>query len=111
MNLLGPGTGFVWARYAVMGVDKNIDFGALHGLRTEVTGLRSWLGLTSVSENQVWPTKETPHVATFTATSADDIDLGGEPTTRFVPVWLVTREEDSKTITDAVWCETRTKEP
>lgn len=46
-NMFGPGSGTLWARAAIMGVSEEADFENPHGLQTDVSGLRSWLGISS----------------------------------------------------------------
>ena len=46
-NVGGPGSGTLWARAAIMGVDEDKEFDRPHGLQTEISGLREWLSVTS----------------------------------------------------------------
>lgn len=49
-NVAGPGSGTLWARAAIMGVEADKEFDRPHGLQTEISGLREWLGVSSWDE-------------------------------------------------------------
>ena len=106
-NWFGPGSGRVSARYAILGVRENLDFRFVHGLRTEISGLQSWLGVSSISESHAWPTKTGPHALTVTAKAPDEIKLGGTARLRLLPGWTQTRAEGAITIGNVVHCESR----
>lgn len=53
-NALGPGSGNLWAHAAVLGVGELKEFDRPHGLQTEISGLREWLGITSWAEEDRW---------------------------------------------------------
>lgn len=43
-NMAGPGSGRVWARYAVLDAHPEIDYGTVHAMRSQISGVRGWLG-------------------------------------------------------------------
>lgn len=45
----GPGSGSLWFRYAVKGADQGLDYRLSTGLRSDVSGLREWVGGSSWS--------------------------------------------------------------
>lgn len=47
-NVFGPGSGTIAVDYAVLGVADNCDFSRATGAESEVSGLREWLGISSV---------------------------------------------------------------
>ncbi len=49
-NMLGPGSGTLWAEAAVLGPHELTEFDTPHGLATEISGLREWVGVTSWEE-------------------------------------------------------------
>lgn len=51
-NVWGPGTGRLWARAAIMGVEEIVAFDEPHGLQSEISGLREWLGISSWARTQ-----------------------------------------------------------
>jgi hypothetical protein len=111
MNVFGPGTGYIWARYAVMGVHEDIDFLRPHGVRSEITALRAWMGVSSVIETHDFPTDGRQNSATIVSQNADPILTAQETGLRFVPTWRVERNEDNRTVFDQLIVETRTSDP
>ena len=109
-NLLGPGSGKLWAELAVLGVRENLPFENPHGLQTRISGLREWLGVNSwrpdVSESGGTRT------ATLTSLSsrAIEIKLGSGTTVALRPGWRLTpdRTKDRYIAHDLLTCETRT---
>jgi hypothetical protein len=102
---LVTGTGRVWARYAVMGVSDEIDFRLVNGLRTQVSGLREWLGVRSVSEERM-DSGELIVTAKYPGPLkvSESLDLH--------PTWRTERGEEHESITvkDVVICESRATE-
>lgn len=72
-NLFGPGSGVIHADYAVLGVGSDIDFGLPTGMRTEISGLREWLGVSSIKEQNFF--KQTPNKMIIEVESADSIEI------------------------------------
>ncbi|MFC5730447.1 HEPN domain-containing protein [Nocardioides vastitatis] len=70
----GPGSGTVWSRAAILGVDADVDFDRPHGLQTEISGLRDWLKVTSWSEETDW--EENGLVARIHSLRAPMIEIG-----------------------------------
>ncbi|MDQ0278780.1 hypothetical protein QO003_003083 [Arthrobacter silviterrae] len=100
------GTGRVWARYAVLGVDGDIDYSVVNGVRSEVTGLREWLGVESFKEDYDFESR----VLTIKAVSSEPIEVSS--LLKFRPSWDVTRDgHESTTIKNLVFCESRSSDP
>ena len=97
------GTGRMWGRYAVMDVRDDIDFLQVNGVRSEVSGLREWLGVSSVSEEFDSPSR----TITLVGKPGDEIVV--TPDLTFVPTWSTDRPtgEDSVLLRDYVECQTR----
>lgn len=108
-NMLGPGAGTLWARAAIMGVDDNIDFDHPHGLRTEISGLREWLGVTS------WDVTPERPALTLTSQYPPTIEVGAHKgiVLSFQPSWQMVPEEerDRFILRDLLRVATRSKEP
>ncbi len=99
----GGGSGQIAANYAVLDVRKDVDYRRIDALRGQISGLRSWLGVSSIERHHEWGPKNS---ATITARSADPIKVGGEPALTFIPTWNLNPEEDSLSVTNEVVCET-----
>lgn len=101
------GTGRVWAHFAVMDVHDDTDFLQVDGIRSEVSGLREWLRVSSVSE-EIDPPSRT---ITLVGKPGDEIVV--TPELRFVPTWSTARPagEDSVLLRDFVECQTRSSTP
>lgn len=112
-NLLGPGSGTLWGRAAILGVREDVDFERPHGLQTEITGLREWLGVTSWQ--QAYEGTEAGLVATITSLDVPPIQVGdvGSVALTFRPGWQVLPEErrDRRIVLDLLRCETRSERP
>jgi hypothetical protein len=108
MTLFGHGSGRVWASYAVLGVSENLDFRDVNGVQSEISGLRDWLGVTSLEEDLV-PGR--PHSFTLTAKSAPEIEIPGEPDLRIVPTWNIERTALGIGVRDRVICQTKSTHP
>ncbi len=104
---LDSGSGRVWAKYAIIGVDDDIDFLVVHGIRSEVSGLRQWLGVSSLSEDF----DRKAGVFTLKAKAAEPVRIGAELTLN--PSWKTERAQDDESITvrDIVYCESRMEKP
>ncbi|MBT1683195.1 HEPN domain-containing protein [Curtobacterium flaccumfaciens] len=104
---LASGTGRMWARFAVMDVRDDIDFQHIDGIRSEVSGLREWLRVSSVSEELDPPSK----TITVVGKPADEIIVA--PNLTFVPTWSTERPdgEDSIVLRDYVACQTMSATP
>lgn len=112
-SLIGPGTGKLWARAAIMGADDNAEFDRPHGLQTEVSGLRAWLGVTSWDETRTVSKEE--NAVSLTSQNTPTIEVGEYKgvTLMFQPSWRVVREErhDRRALLDLLRCVTRSAEP
>lgn len=112
-NALGPGSGTLWARAAIMGASEDLEFERPHGLQIEISGLREWLGVTSWKENYDW--SEGPTVASLTSEDVPAIEVGEYRgiALAFRPSWRVVPEEarDRRVVLDLVRCVTRSGEP
>jgi hypothetical protein len=96
------GTGKVWARYAIIGVSDGLNFSELHGLRTEISGLREWIGLRSISQEIDPDTR----IFTVTASSGEPINVNDSLTLQ--PTWRTTNGDGGEyvTVKDLVYCQT-----
>jgi len=106
----GPGSGTVWASYAVLGADGDADFSTVHGVRSSIPGLRAWVGSESVTESTHAEFAEHKRFA-VTASREPNIEIGGSPKLTLVPGWNITRTEDGRTIKDRLYAETRSEAP
>jgi hypothetical protein len=111
--MLGPGSGTLWSRAAILGVRENVDFEHPNGLQTEISGLREWLGVTSWKED--YDRSPGTLVATITSTDPASIEIAISPPLKltFRPGWRVVPDErrDRRMILDLLSCETRSEEP
>lgn len=112
-SLIGPGTGKLWARAAIMGAGDNVEFDRPHGLQTEISGLRAWLGVTSWGETRTMGNGE--NAVSLTSQNTPTIEVGEYKgvTLMFQPSWRVVREEgrDRRALLDLLRCVTRSGEP
>lgn len=112
-NLLGPGSGTLWARAAIFDVQRDCEFDQPHGLRTEISGLREWLGVTSWRREEDW--SERPLRLSLTTAPAPAIELGTYQgfDVRLVPSWGLRPDEsrDERVLLDLLRCETRSDSP
>jgi len=101
---LASGTGRVWARFAVMGVRDDIDYQQIDGIRSEVSGLREWLGVSSLSEDF----DSSSRTVTVVGKPADDIIV--TPDLTLVPTWSTEHPDgrDSIVLRDYVACQSLT---
>jgi len=106
-TIFGPGSGTVWARYALLDVKQDVDFLTANGLRSEVTGLRSWLGIRSVGGETEYQSVAPYQILRTTAQSASPVEVLDGARLNLIPYWTEAKTEDSVTITDRVLCETR----
>lgn len=109
-NLLGPGSGTVWAQYAVLGVREDLDFTAIDGMRTEISGLRAWLGVTS------WRTgfdHRAEHQFEAQSLRVAPLEIGRyrSNSLRFLPDWQVPNDEQDRIVLrDLLFSESRSAE-
>lgn len=106
--MFGPGNGHVWAKAAVIGVDSDIDFDAPHGVQTEISGLREWLGISSWGESHSWG--ENGAEVTIKSVRREAIELGEAAglALDLRPGYLARHEDarDRIVLTDYVRCAT-----
>lgn len=102
------GVGSMWAKYAVMDVRRDVDFAKVDGLASEVSGLRDWLGVSSVHEQDPGPAVR---AITVVGQRADEIVVTPELT--LVPTFSIDRPAGTGTTVfrDYVLCRTRAEEP
>ena len=105
-SVFGPGTGFIRARYAIFNVEHNTDFRYVNGLKTEVTGLRDWLEISSVQRDFETRSAEHPIRLIVTASSDDSLSVASDPPFRFIPSWSVSTDEDRVVVGDLLRVET-----
>lgn len=112
-NALGPGSGTLWARAAIMGVHADIEFDRPHGLSTEISGLREWLGVTSWDEDYGDVNGLT--IASLKSLPSSKTDLGeyAGATLHLSSAWQVIPEQggDRRVLLDLMRCTTRSAEP
>lgn len=112
-NMLGPGSGTLWARAAIIGVRDDLDFDNPQGLQTDVSGLRAWLGVSSWHEvrdyehRAIETTVRSLEVPTIEVGEHHGIQLA----LRFG--WRIRHENDGdrRILTDYARCVTRSPEP
>jgi hypothetical protein len=83
-------------------VREDLDFSELHGLRTEVSGLRGWLGLRSISQDIDPETR----IFTVTASNGDPIEVNESLVLQ--PTWRTSNGDSGEyvTVKDLVYCQT-----
>ncbi|MWB99032.1 HEPN domain-containing protein [Agromyces seonyuensis] len=111
-NALGPGSGTLWAKAAIMGVHADLEFDRPQGLQSEVSGLREWLGVTSWDEDY---DRRAPTSVVLRSVVVMPIEVGtfsGMELTLW-PTWQVVPEEgrDRRVLLDLVRCITRSADP
>lgn len=113
-NLLGPGSGVLWARAAVLNVDRDVDFVRPNGLKCEISGLREWLGVSSWNATHEWSDEE-GSVVTAQSTTQPVITIGDFEglLLEFVPAWHLDHQEARNRIVlhDIVRSSTSSKSP
>ncbi len=109
-NMLGPGSGTLWARAAILGVHEDGDFDHPHIIRSSISGLREWLGLKSWCTS--WGTDEDPRLL-FWPDPPEAIEVGEREgiALTFDPAWQVNPEDDEIHLRELLWCSTRSDEP
>lgn len=109
-SLGGPGSGTLWARVAVMGVERDTEFDRPHGLQTEISGLREWLGVTSWKEERLGPEVILRSLEPTTLKAEGE---HGGLTLDFRPGWAVSPEpgQDRRVLLDRLRCTSRSAEP
>lgn len=107
-HALGPGTGRLWAKAAILDVNRDIEFDKPHGLRTEISGLREWLGVTSWEQTVTWQGEAT---AALSSKRASSIEVGSYRglTISLVPTWQIQPDPalDRRIVLDLLYCTTR----
>lgn len=111
-NAFGPGSGTLRARAAILDVERDIEFERPHGIQTEISGLRQWLGVTSWVE--ALDKHSPPGIAIRSVNRpATEIGLFDGVTLRLSPYWqyVPDRGSDRRVLLDAVHCVTQSSEP
>lgn len=107
-NSFGPGSGTLWARAAIMGVRQDLEFDRPHGLQSEISGLREWLGVTSWHEEIE---KRNPPKITITSLDPETTKVCERDgvSLEFRAGWQVIPErgDDRRVLQDLVRCTTR----
>lgn len=110
-NFMGLGSGTLWARAAIMGVNKDLDFNYVHGLRTDISGLRAWVGKSSWDETFNSSTRE----FSFRSLNTEQTNVGDYEGIhlrfRFGRGIQHENDNDRRILTDLAWCETQTTDP
>ncbi|TFD42592.1 reverse gyrase [Cryobacterium sp. TMT1-2-1] len=112
-NALGPGSGTLWARAAIMDVREDREFDRPHGLQTEISGLRDWLGVTSWDERPDRSDGTRKVILSSLETSTLSAGEHSGMTLDFRSGWAVVPEEgrDRRVLLDLLRCTTRSVEP
>lgn len=113
ISIDGSGSGNLWASAAIMGPRKNIEFDKPHGIRTDISGLRAWLGKSSW---QYLPRDgDRPNGATIGTCEVPDIEigeLGGVRISLSFGRSIEAKEDGDLTVlADYSRCVTRSQEP
>ena len=74
MDVAGPGSGTLWSRIAILGPRDDIDYENPHGIQSEISGFREWLGVTSWSRQQ--SRVGSKGVYTFVSQTPEVIEVG-----------------------------------
>lgn len=114
-NVGGPGTGRLWARAAIMGVGEIIAFDEPHGLQSEISGLREWLGISSWARTQDIDLRESRVEVSIVSIENPTITVGTVRgfTLQFRPGRGIKSEdgEDRVVLNDLVRCTTESVSP
>lgn len=112
-NYGGPGSGTLWARAAIMDVFEDKEFDRPHGLQTEISGLREWLGSSSWEE-QIDRSGGRVRV-TLRSLETNRIEIGEHEALAlyFRSDWGIDddAEHDRRILLNHLWCITRGAEP
>jgi hypothetical protein len=111
-NMFGPGSGTVHAYAAVLGVENDCDFESPHGLRSQVSGLREWLGVSSWKVDFHGTDPALPDV-TVTPLDRESIEIGNIDglSLSLDPGWRLDPNEgvDKMVLHDLLRCTTRSQ--
>lgn len=95
----GPGIGTLSADFAVLGSVEDIDFDRVEGLKSEISGLRRWLGVSSVEKVLDRSGQGAPLSVHYTLSNGAPVVIGGPARLRAVPTWFVPQpDEDGRHI-------------
>lgn len=112
-NLLGAGSGTLWADIAIVGPHEPLEFDMPHGLETEISGLRRWLEMSSWDETR--PYDNDRRCVAFSSKAEPPIELDSSKgiTTTLQPSWHAKREDEDDRIvlSDIVLCRTHSPQP
>lgn len=112
-NVGGPGSGTLWARSAVMGVNEDKEFDRPHGLQTEISGLREWLGVTSWDERYEVEDGSRKVILSSAETTTLKVGEHAGMTLDFRSGWGLAPAsgQDSRALLDLLRCTTRSVDP
>ncbi|KQM57517.1 hypothetical protein ASE64_15260 [Agreia sp. Leaf210] len=104
---LSSGSGRVWAKYAIPGIQENTDFLQINGARSLVSGLHEWLGKRSIETD----VDRESRALTVTAKSGSPVLVNS--TLSLQPTWGIDHasNNESITVTDLVYCVSRSADP
>lgn len=107
-QIFGGGSGTLRARSAIMGVSDDVDFSHPHGLESDISGLRAWLGRSSWRETE---NCRGPGSVSFKTAEVPDIVLGERNGVeiRLRLSWAIERENngDRRVLYDYARCVTQ----
>lgn len=109
----GPGGGTISARFAVLDVDRDIDFSYPSGLRSDISSLREWLGVrSSKTVVHTRPPEDRGNVTiSVKSAHAPEVSIGGGHGLILKPSWRVVHRGDDVVIHESVICETTSANP
>lgn len=112
-NLGGAGSGTLRARAAIMGVDEDKEFDRPHGLQTEISGLREWLGVTSWEVRHERDDGSPKLILSSLETTKLKVGEHAGMTLDFRSGWGLAPEtgQDRRVLLDHLRCTTRSIEP
>lgn len=100
----GFGAGTILARYAILGVSEEPDYQKVHGLSSDIVGLRSWVGIESVKRTITYgPEKNT---AVVNLDASESIPIPSKEHIRLVPGWDLSDEGDVTRLEDRLRVQT-----
>lgn len=112
-NVDGFGEGIAFARYAILDAYGEDDYQKVHVLKSEVAGLRSWVGISSLDVKVELETNfpYTPQSAVVKLDSPDPIWIPRRKHLQLVPGWTMGEDGDVRRLEDHLHIQTRYEAP
>lgn len=110
---LGVGVGRIGARYAIVGARSSEALERINGLRSEIEGLGSWVGLSSVQRHHTTNADGRITAIDLRLEASPSYRLPGSPMTELRPWFseMPGEHSDERVVTDRMLVETRTRTP